>query len=110
MRTARTALILPVWFFVGAAVPMPSPPTGLIDKGEIGIAFYGMLFVIVALIAFCGVLLRSLSGRDKLIESMVNRAGESAEKTANAMQTLAVQVALNTQAAGARPVGKDDDA
>ncbi len=106
----RTAAIIPIWFFTGAAVPMPSPPTGLIDKGEIGIAFYGMLFVIAALITFCGVLLRSLSGRDKLIESMVNRAGESAEKTANAMQTLAVQVALNTQASGARSVGNDGHA
>ena len=99
------------YFFAGlmtANVPLPSPPDGLIEKGEIGIAFYGMLFVIVALIGFCGVLLRSLSGRDKLIESMVDRQGESADKTASAMQTLAVQVALNTQATGARSVGKDE--
>ena len=107
VKWVKFALLMPCLLLTAGAVPLPSPPDGLIEKGEIGIAFYGMLFVIVALITFCGVLLRSLSGRDKLIESMVERTGESADRTASAMQALAVQVALVTQATGARPIGKD---
>ncbi|RDC59799.1 hypothetical protein HME9302_00020 [Alteripontixanthobacter maritimus] len=72
---------------------MDGPAATLIDKGEVGIAFYGLLFVIVALIGFCGVLLKSLSGRDKLIKDAFASLSQVSEKQSQA--NLSVAVALS---------------
>ena len=88
------------------ASAIQGPAEALIDKGEAGLAIYGLLFVVVVLLAFCAALLRALSGRDKLIETMIERMGNAANEQAKANQEIAVQLALNTSAVGARHLGE----
>ncbi|MET0365176.1 MAG: hypothetical protein ABW169_11040 [Sphingobium sp.] len=81
-----------------------SPALGLIDKGEIGIATYGLLFVIVVLSGLLVAMVRNLQARDRLIEQIVERQARAADAQSSANLTLAVAMARIESALDLPPI------